>query len=186
MNREEWLTLATDKLRPALAQAGAELGEVRVSCGWPSKRGTSTRKRVVGECWHQVNADHIPQCYVSPVQADPVDVLSTLLHELTHAAVKVPGHKGPFVKVCKALGFTKPWTATPMGPDLQTRLNALSAELGPYPHVVISVQGRTVQGTRLRLWECECPVKVRVASDEFHATCDVCEEHFVRQGGDDA
>ncbi len=38
-------------------------------------------------------------------------------------------------------------------------------------------------GSRLRLWECECerPVKVRVASDTFDATCNVCEAPFTRK-----
>jgi uncharacterized paraquat-inducible protein A len=34
----------------------------------------------------------------------------------------------------------------------------------------------------MRLWECKCerPVKVRVASDEFEATCDRCNAKFER------
>jgi hypothetical protein len=38
-------------------------------------------------------------------------------------------------------------------------------------------------GSRLRLWECACPkpVKVRVASDEFKAHCDVCGSAFVNK-----
>lgn len=38
-------------------------------------------------------------------------------------------------------------------------------------------------GSRLRLWECGCerPVKVRVASDDFQAHCDVCGEAFVNK-----
>lgn len=38
-------------------------------------------------------------------------------------------------------------------------------------------------GSRMRLWECECdkPVKVRVASDDFQATCDRCGESFSRK-----
>jgi hypothetical protein len=40
-------------------------------------------------------------------------------------------------------------------------------------------------GSRLRLWECECdkPVKVRVASDDFAATCDRCGKAFHKAGG---
>jgi hypothetical protein len=35
-------------------------------------------------------------------------------------------------------------------------------------------------GSRMRLWECKCekPVKVRVASAEFDATCNVCGSRF--------
>jgi len=35
-------------------------------------------------------------------------------------------------------------------------------------------------GSRLRLWICDCqkPVKVRVASDDFRATCGLCAQPF--------
>lgn len=38
-------------------------------------------------------------------------------------------------------------------------------------------------GSRLRLYECECPkpVKVRVASDDFDATCNLCGASFARK-----
>ena len=38
-------------------------------------------------------------------------------------------------------------------------------------------------GSRLRLWMCECdkPVKVRLASDDFRATCDLCGKPFHRE-----
>lgn len=41
----------------------------------------------------------------------------------------------------------------------------------------------TGSGSRLRLWECACerPVKVRVASDDFRAHCDICEQEFTRK-----
>ena len=41
-------------------------------------------------------------------------------------------------------------------------------------------------GSRLRLYHCEClpPVKVRVASDDFQATCNRCAGAFTRQGKD--
>lgn len=37
-------------------------------------------------------------------------------------------------------------------------------------------------GSRLRLYVCECskPIKARVASDEFNATCNVCKASFKR------
>lgn len=38
-------------------------------------------------------------------------------------------------------------------------------------------------GSRLRLWECECdrPIKVRIASDDFQAHCDRCSSPFKRK-----
>lgn len=40
----------------------------------------------------------------------------------------------------------------------------------------------TGSGSRLRLWVCQCatPVKVRVASDDFRATCNRCDSAFTR------
>jgi hypothetical protein len=35
-------------------------------------------------------------------------------------------------------------------------------------------------GSRLRLWTCECGIKVRVASDDFRATCGRCASAFTR------
>lgn len=65
-------------------------------------------------------------------------------------------------------------------------LGALIAALGRAPRPCSA--GRGVKGGksmgkgsgRLRLWECDCakPVKVRVASDEFQAHCDRCDEAF--------
>lgn len=39
-------------------------------------------------------------------------------------------------------------------------------------------------GSRLRLWECGCekPVKARVSSDNFDATCNVCGSKFIYKG----
>jgi hypothetical protein len=37
---------------------------------------------------------------------------------------------------------------------------------------------------RMRLWECACrprPVKVRVSSDDIHATCNICHTAFTRK-----
>ena len=183
--REAWLTQASERLRSLLETAASTpCPEVRVSVGFPSKRALSIHKRRVGECWSgTVSADGVPQVYVSPVLSAPADVLATLLHELTHATVGVKvGHKGAFVKVCKALGFTKPWTTTPCGPELAERLNALAASLPAYPHSALSPSTTTKQGTRLRLYECQCPVKVRVASDTFDATCNVCDKPFIQDG----
>ena len=68
------------------------------------------------------------------------------------------------------------------------RLNAEAIpQLGSYPHQKWNPQAqRKKQGTRLRLWICECPVKVRVASDTFDATCNICDARFQKQGNDES
>jgi hypothetical protein len=62
-----------------------------------------------------------------------------------------------------------------------------SVKVRPCSHGVGARGGKsrgTGSGSRLRLWECECipkPVKVRVASDSFNATCDDCGAKFERK-----
>jgi hypothetical protein len=89
-------------------------------------------------------------------------------------------------------------------PGLRHRVYALAAEIGDglpaftrtgwgVTHVIpkpcsagIGTKGGTSRGkgsgSRMRLWECKCPrpVKVRVASDDFQAHCDVCDYAFTR------
>jgi len=90
-------------------------------------------------------------------------------------------------------------------PKLRHRVYALAAEIGDgLPAFTRSGSGRHIvlpkpcsagigtkggtsrgkgSGSRQRLWECECerPVKVRVASDDFKAHCDECGAAFTRR-----
>lgn len=100
--REQWLESAAEYLYNDFI---GNLGDMAkghswaVSCGWPSTRSQSTKRRRLGECWtHEACADkstyHI---FISPVLDRPAEVLATLLHELIHAICgTVVGHKGPF------------------------------------------------------------------------------------------
>lgn len=177
--REEWLEAAVSALTPLFA---VDLSAVRVSCGWPMRGGASTRKRTIGSCHLAAQTrDQRPHIFISPVLEDPAKVLDTLAHELCHAVVDAPGHKGPFVKLARKIGLEGKPTSTTAGPALTERLNGVSAKLGPYPHVALVPTGARRAGSRLRLYECGCGVKVRVASDEFKATCGECGTEFERQ-----
>ena len=184
--REAWLLEASNLLAPILKDADLGLGDVRVSCGWPARGALARSKRRVGECWPAgLNKDGQSHVFVSPCKDDALEVLGILLHELIHAALPAKvGHKGPFTRAAKACGLEGKPTQTVVGEPLAARLNAeIIPALGLYPHVAIDTSTKPKQGTRLRLYECQCPVKVRVASDEFDATCNVCSEPFVKQGG---
>ena len=185
--REAWLVAAMAPLSKMMGvKAGLVPGSVRVSCGWPAKGALATRKRRVGECWPaSLNKDQQSHVFVSPCLDEPVEVLGTLLHELIHAALPAKtGHKGPFARAAKLCGLEGKPSATTVSEALATHLNTdVLPELGPYPHQAIDASLRPKQKTRLRLYECQCPVKVRVASDEFDATCNVCSEPFVKKGG---
>ena len=184
--REAWLDSGTARLRGLIESHGASVPPVRVSVGWPSRLALSRRKRRVGECWPRETAgeDHA-HVFVSPALVAPVDVLATLLHELCHAALpKGTGHRAPFKQLATACGLTGRMTATEPGTELAADLAALAAELGPYAHHGLDGRRDAKQSTRLRLWECRCepPVKVRVARDEFDATCNACGKLFTRKG----
>lgn len=151
--REQWLhTAVEDHLKPMFAAQEFDLPAVRVSTGWPSRGGTSTKKRVVGECWKaEVAEDGVSQIFISPVLASGVEVLAVLVHELVHAWDKgESGHRGSFATACKALGLEGPWTSTHAGVDLTLALEGVVEVLGEYPHskMTPTIQ-RKVQSTRM-------------------------------------
>ena len=165
MNREQWLTSATKKLRPMFKQHGAAIPEnVRVSCSWPS----GSVRKVIGEAWtEKACADGAHETYISPVLDKPVDVLAVLVHELVHHAFGIEaGHKAPFKRLATTLGLTGKMTETTAGPELTEKLTEIAEKLGPYPHGKVTPgQGKTKQGTRLIKCKCsECGYIVRTTS----------------------
>lgn len=171
-------------MRDLFRDAGYALpAGVQVSCGWPSAGGLATRKRVIGQCWDSTTAqDAVPHVFISPVLADPLPVLETLAHELVHATVGCKhGHKGEFKKCMHAIGLEGKPTATHAGESLKQRLNALSAELGTYPHGALSGLERKKQSTRLLKIECPgCGYVARITqkwADVGMPTCP-CGESF--------
>lgn len=191
-NREDWLTAAAERLAPMIIAAGGSKPVARVSCGFPSRGGMAPRHLVIGQCWPGRtvnNPDGGAQIFVSPLLADAVEVGAVLLHELIHAACPPKtGHRGLFKRIAVACGLAGKMTATVPGPELEKKLRLIASELGPYPHTPLRRAGgadggpqdpeEPRQGTRLRLWECACPVKVRVASDDFRAICERCRARF--------
>jgi hypothetical protein len=156
MTREEWLLKATDELKPAFLETGAEIPEkTRVTCGWPSHGGRA-KKQVTGECWPaKKSGDGHFEIFISPTLADPIDVLGTLVHELVHAAVGLDeGHKAAFRAAATALGLTGKMTATEVGEELKGRLHDLSAKLGAYPHAELDPSQKTTQSTRMLKIQC--------------------------------
>ena len=160
--REAWLNAGVDALRSHFEAAGFPVPTVvRVSVGFP--RGA---RKAVGQCWKQSAAkDKVSQVFVSPVQANGVDVLDTIAHELVHASLDCEGkHGAPFVKACKAVGLTsgKPTSAV-AGPELRATLEAIVAKLGEYPHAALSPSDTPKQTTRLLKVACrECGYTARV------------------------
>jgi hypothetical protein len=179
--REAWLQLAATRLVPLLSSAGAELPEkVRYSCGWPGGRSTA-----IGSCWSAAaSATKHREIFVSPVLDNTTDVLSTLLHEMIHAALPDDaGHGKEFRKLALACGFEPPMRTTPVGEKLRERLNTLVCELPPYPHSKLSKEcgGKKKQTTRMIKLQCPaCEYVVRTTAKwmaEGVPTCH-CGETF--------
>ncbi len=179
--REQWLNDAATELAEMITlQAGLTVPETYISVGFP--KGHRGRSRAIGQCWSgEAIQDGKPHIFVCPTQHEAPRVLDILLHEMIHASLQGKGHRKEFAKAAAACGLIKPWTATTAGEELKTRLNAIATELGQYPHSPLTVANKVKAGSRLRLYMCECGVKVRVASDDFEATCRKCDEDFELQ-----
>lgn len=195
--REEWLERMTTALRPKFHEAGYTIPlEVRVTCGWPSSRGTSRKNRVVGECWPASSSESEHwEIFISPTLADPMRVGGTLVHELAHAAVESQnpdnhvGHGPAFKAAMKPLGMTGKATATTEGAELKRELEAITKKIGPYPHAAMKLNLRTkVQGTRLLKASCpECGYVVRVTAKWVEVglpICPTCELAFEVAGSE--
>jgi len=133
--------------------------KVHVSCGFPSVRALSARNRAIGECWQRnASSDGNNHIFVSPTIAssDPVRVLDTLVHELVHAAVNIPGHRGAFKQTAVALGLEGKMTATRAGDELKKALTAVVRELGPYPHATLDPLKRPTKKQTTRMLKLAC------------------------------
>ena len=165
ITREEWLMAAVVKLRELFAEIDVEIPDVRVSVGWPGGGGRGQAERI-GECWvTEASNDAVAQLFVSPALDDPMQVLSTLTHELVHASDNCEsGHRGVFRKRALAIGLEGRMTATVAGEGLLARLAAIEESLGAFPHAALSkgASGRKKQGTRMFKLVCpSCDYAVR-------------------------
>lgn len=192
MNRESWLQAAVEELRPLFRGKGLEVPELNVSCGFPSRNATGTKKRAIGECWDGlVSADGKPQLFISPflveVPADKIiadaplaleqGVLATLVHEMVHATIGNEAKHGPkFKKAMEKVGLAGKPTATIASPDLATRLGMVIQHLGNYPHAALVLKReRKVQTTRMRKCECSaCGFLVRLTQKWADVGAPIC------------
>jgi hypothetical protein len=151
LTREAWLLFAVDHIAPIFKEAGYTVPRVRVACAIPV---TSKRGSAVGQCWPTTrSADLVNEIYISPVHADPVEVLDTLTHELVHAVDDCRNrHGAEFRKIALAVGLQGKMRQAGAGPLLKPRLAAiaarLTAEIGPYPHAAMTVGGAIYRPSR--------------------------------------
>ena len=177
--REAWLWSATNDLRPYFDKVGYPLpSNIRFAIAFPS---TGRKGKRIGECWHaSTSADDHFEIFIRADQADPVEVLGILVHELLHAALPISvGHGKLFKTAAVKLGLEGPMRQAGPGPLLRTRLAELATGLGSLPHARLAIDRGfdnrgpfdrpKKQGTRMRKAECsaeDCPYTLRIAASQ--------------------
>lgn len=160
--RESWLLAAVEAMKPLFTHSGYIVPAVRVACGWPSKGGTATAKRRIGECWdRKASADTaLAQIFISPYLesiADDQGVLATLVHEIVHAVVgNKEKHGRVFGKCARAVGLEGKLTATVAGQSLLAEIVAWSGVLGAYPHSSLDKLQSPTKTHTTRMVKCVC------------------------------
>lgn len=158
--REDWLNEAVALLCPWFKDNGGYRvpGNLKVTCGFPSRLALSSKRQRIGECWaDSASEGKTFEIFISPVLSDPARVLDTLAHEIVHAVVGLDaGHKGPFKKCATDIGLEGRMTSTVAGQRLGAHLRDIAKKLATYPHTRLNVSNRTKKGGT-RLVKCECP-----------------------------
>jgi hypothetical protein len=157
--REAWLRAGADVMTPWFDEAGKPLtAPIRLSIGFPSARGLSTKNRAIGECWAVTSSkDKTAEIFISPLLDDPLEVLAVVLHEMAHAVLgpKV-GHRKPFAKLVKTLGLDGKATATTPGLLFMDRIKPVLADLGPLPHHRLTPMSGNLKKQTTRMLKCAC------------------------------
>jgi len=154
-HREAWLHAGADAMRDWFEKSlDVKVPEVKISTGWSKRSG-----KAVGWCWHAECAkDGVNQIYISPEVDEPVMALAILLHELVHATDNGQSkHSGHFRRVAVGMGLEGKMTHTSPDPELTSQLQALAAELGPYPHSALTQPAGRIAKEGTRMLKLTCP-----------------------------
>lgn len=159
--REEWLEAAVAITKPLFEAADYKVPKVRVACGWPSRGGTSAKKRAIGQCWDtSASSDGIHQIFISPWLDEPADeygVLPVLIHEVAHAVVGIDQkHNKVFGKCARAVGLEGKLTATFGSGELLRKCAGYLKQLGAYPHAKLDPRKSPVKKQSTRMIKMEC------------------------------
>lgn len=187
--REGWMLAALPSLMEIMDASDAPaFQQPLVSIGIPSNGGRARKRTVTGECWSEKATESgVCSIFISPALNDPVHVLGVLLHNLIHAAVGTEaGHSMPFQQVAAGVGLRPP-EGTPWeeaerpneedeaGKALSTKLAAIVANLGEFPHSRLTVKrnpGSRKQATRLLKYECsKCGLIARISAKVGKLKC---------------
>jgi hypothetical protein len=141
-DREAWLNAAVEVFRPRFVEIGFPVPDkLRVAVGFGPRGARSENKIILGVCLHSSrSADNVNEIWISPEDADTVSMLSTLIHELIHAALNLEdGHKGKFAEAATRLGLEGKMTESAPGLGLLVELITIAETLGDYPGARVDV-----------------------------------------------
>jgi hypothetical protein len=190
-NREAWLKEVGQELTPHVEKAVKDILDKKMAMpkwvatvGFPSKNALSVKKRVIGQCWHgMVSKDGVVQIFISPVIAEPMEVVATMAHEMIHAILPVgTGHNKPFPSVAKQMGLVGKPTATVAGEEFIKLVEPFIAEAPSFPHSPLQPNPQfKPQGTRLIKAMCsQCGYNARITKkwlvDAGAPICPTCNE----------
>jgi hypothetical protein len=159
--REQWLLDAAAVIKKSIFATPLRKGlgswpkKLRISCGFPSRRGASAKKMVIGQAWSPpASEDGSWQIFINPVLISREDVLATLVHEIVHCCLPLGSGHGPkFRALAVAVGLEGKMTATSASPALAKTLKGLKLPTKKYPHSKLSAArpegAPKKQGTRM-------------------------------------
>ncbi len=143
LTREAWLHQAVDAIRPWFTEQGYTVPD-KLQLSFSLPKGNV--KLIRGQCWDPICSDDgTVNIMISPLQDDPFQMVSTLVHEMTHAAVGTEfGHKKPFVDAARKMGLEgKPKSAAlPQEGPAADKVRKLLEELGPLAHSPLKLHGK--------------------------------------------
>lgn len=136
--REDWLNAAARELGPAFARLKAPLpGKIRITMS------LTRRSRAIGTCYDSsCSADETFEILIRLDQAEAIEVIAILAHELVHAAVGLDAGHGPvFARVARGLGLEGKMTSTVPGEAFKALVKPILQKLGAFPHAALSLAG---------------------------------------------
>ena len=157
INREQWLTRLVQELEKTLF-VGREMPPFRITCGFPSKGGTATAKRVIGQNFApEASADETNEIIMTITIADEMKIAGVVAHEMVHAIIgNDKGHGKEFKALATEIGLEGKMTATTEGEAFKQTVQPILNKLGKYPHAELNAAvGKKTQGTRMIKMSCE-------------------------------
>lgn len=157
--REAWLGRAAKAIAETILE-GHAVPPLRISVGFAHRSSKAT-----GQCWPaQAAEDGVNQVFIAPMrgEANTVDILGTVLHEMIHAVDDCQsGHKGNFIVIARSVGLLPKFTSSMnRTEELTERLGGIAERLGAFPHAALDVMGRaadTPKKQEARMLKVVCP-----------------------------